>query len=400
MTNSMTETQSRAVFLSLLGPLVLTAVFCAAGVLRAPALLMYVLVALVVTAWMAFAFWATRGREGALEQDLLSAEQQRLMGDLREFVAREVGGARSELERSRVLMRDAIGQLHASFHSLQEQSRQQGAMITNLVEHDGAGSPGVRRFAEDAGKLINSLTQVLANGSHESVKSVQTIDQMATHLDGIFGLMSDLKVLADQTTKLAADAAAHSSDPDGDVRHSLLTVSDEVRHLAERSANFNQRIRELVNNAKDIVSRVRVRVEETADREMNTSIEAKTQADTLMQQVGSINRSLASGIRVVSDCGTQIREDVGKAVRSLQFEDIASQALTAANIHLERLAAINQDATQLQQALTVQHASMTERLLALEKFARHLREKRNVWEKPAHKPVSQIDMQPGSVEIF
>jgi methyl-accepting chemotaxis protein len=183
------------------------------------------------------------------------------------------------------------------------------------------------------------------------------------------------------------------------VGHSLLSVSDEVRHLAERSANFNQRIRELVNNAKDVVSRVRERVEDTADREMNTSIEAKTQADTLMQQVGAINRSLASGIRVVSDCGTQIREDVAKAVRSLQFEDIASQALTAANVHLERLAAINQDATQLQQALTVQHASMTERRLALEKFARHLREKRNVWEKPAPKPVSQADMQPRSVEL-
>ena len=401
MTAPTASAAPRSLFIPVLGPLALTALFGTAGLMHAGMPTMVLALGLMVAAWMAFAIYATRSVQGAtLRDELLDAEQQRLMADLREFVGREVGGARNELERSRVLIRDAMGQLHGSFKSLEDQSRQQSAMITNLVEQDGAGSPGVRRFAEAAGGLIGDLTKTLADGSHESVKTVQTIDQMAQHLDGIFELMSDLKALADHTTQLASDAAAHSADPGDDVRRSLRTVADEVRHLSERSANFNQRIRTLVNNAKDIVSRVRVRVEDTADREMNTSIEAKTKSDSLMAQVTQINRSLASGIRVVSDCGTQIREDVGKAVRSLQFEDITSQALQAANVHLERLAAINQDATTLQQALNESRGADTQRRIALEEFARKLREKRNAWEKPVHKPVSQVDMRSGSVELF
>lgn len=395
LTSSMPESSSRSLLLPLLGPLALTAVFGTAGMMHAAPALLLLALALMVGGWLGFAFWITRGRGGTLERDLEISAQQRLLDDLREFIGREVGGARSEIERSQMLMRDAIGQLHGSFHSLEEQSRQQGAMITNLVEQEGTGSPGVRRFADAAGTLIASLTQTLTHGSHESVKTVQTIDQMAQHLDGIFELMSDLKVLADQTTKLAIDAAAHSTDPGGDAQRSLMVVSDEVRHLSERSANFNERIRALVNNAREVVGRVRVRVEETAEREMNGGIEAKTRSDSLMLQVTAINRSLASGIRVVSDCGTQIREEVADGVRSLQFEDAAAQALAAANAHLERLAAINQDANRFQQALLESQATTAARLRVFQDFARHLREKRNAWEKPAHRPAPQAGLRPG-----
>jgi hypothetical protein len=70
----MTETQSRAVFVSLLGPLALTGAFGFAAILRAPEALLYLALAIVGGAWIAFAFWVTRGREGALARDVLTAE--------------------------------------------------------------------------------------------------------------------------------------------------------------------------------------------------------------------------------------------------------------------------------------------------------------------------------------
>ena len=350
--------------------------------------------ALSLAAYLAYALQQAR-RETAVRPAL-----DGLFNAVHTFVSREVAGAREEAERSRALIRDAVAQLHAALGALKEQSRQQADLVAGLAQQDSVDAPGILGFAQEARGLVAGLTHTMNSGSHESVKTVQTIDQMAQHLDGIFELMSDLKALADHTTQLASDAAAHSADPGDDVRKSLRQVADEVRHLSERSANFNLRIRTLVNSAKDIVSRVRVRIEDTADREMNTSIEAKTKSDSLMGQVTQINRSLASGIRVVSDCGNQIRDDVGKAVRSLQFEDITSQALQAAGVHLERLAAINQDATALQQALNESKGADTRRRIALEEFAKRLREKRNAWEKPIHKPVSQVDMRSGSVELF
>ena len=46
-----------------------------------------------------------------------------------------------------------------------------------------------------------------------------------------------------------------------------------------------------------------------------------------------------------------IHDDVSCAVRQLQFEDIVSQTLGAAHVHLDRLQDINQDAIHLQAVL-------------------------------------------------
>src|SRR6185503_6849123 len=157
-------------------------------------------------------------------------------------------------DRSRKLMREAVGQLNGSFRSMEEQSRQQRAMITNLVEQDGAGSPGVKKFADAAGALMGTLTQVLADDSRESVRTVQSIDEMVQHLDEVFDLLNDLKQMAEQAGKLATDAGKQTASS-GDAQKVLAQLADDVRNLAERSSSFNDRIRSLVNNSKAVVGR-------------------------------------------------------------------------------------------------------------------------------------------------
>ncbi|MCC6505952.1 MAG: chemotaxis protein, partial [Aquimonas sp.] len=96
-----------------------------------------------------------------------------------------------------------------------------------------------------------------------------------------------------------------------------------------------------------------------------------------------------------------IDQSVSEAVRSLQFEDIVTQALGSAERHLERLEAINRDATGLQQTLALSGgASAARKLDALNNLHRRLRELRDAWEPVPHKPVSQIDMGAGSVDLF
>lgn len=388
-------------FAPLLGPLALTALSAAGVVLRWGPFVAIGLLLLTAAAWVAAVIWVTRRTGAPVDQQKIIDEQQALLDQLRGYVAREVAGANLELERSRKLIREAVGQLDGSFRSMEEQSRQQRETIRSLVEADGAGSSGVRQFADAAGQLMGDLTLVLADDSRESVRTVQTIDEMVQHLDSIFDHLHDLKLMGDQAAHVAASATDQAAAADGDPRRALALMADEVRNLSERSASFNDRIRSLVNNAKAVVGRVRIRVEDTAEREMNTSIQAKTRSDGLIEQVTAINRSLAAGMRSVSDCGNQIHEDVASAVRCLQFEDITAQALSAASVHLGRLEAINKEATKLQQVLSeMGPEASNEQLHAIEELGRKLKDQRGAWDKPAHKPVSQNSMKPGSVELF
>ena len=119
----------------------------------------------------------------------------------------------------------------------------------------------------------------------------------------------------------------------------------------------------------------------------------------MLDRVEVINRSLSNGMREISECGRSIDGSVAEAVRSLQFEDIATQALGAANVHLERRASINREAVALQELLHRPHHDV-EVQRALSQIAQRIATMRGEWERPPHKPVMQQSMDAGSVELF
>src|SRR5688500_8258590 len=178
-------------FLPLAGPLVPTVVAVACQALNAPQPAVLAAMGVMVAAWLALALWAVRRSEASPKHVQAMAEQQALMAELREFVGREVYGAHAELDRSRRLIREAVVQLNRSFRSMEEQARRQRAMITCLVEQDGAGSTGVREFADTAAALMEGLTQTLADNSRQSVQTVQLIGEMVRQVEEVFELLAD-----------------------------------------------------------------------------------------------------------------------------------------------------------------------------------------------------------------
>ncbi|WP_430347316.1 hypothetical protein [Stenotrophomonas sp. NRRL B-14846] len=77
-----------------------------------------------------------------------------------------------------------------------------------------------------------------------------------------------------------------------------------------------------------------------ASRDMDRSREARQEAAAMLDNVAQINASLGDGMREVSECARSIDGSVAEAVRALQFEDIATQALGGVHTHLDRLTAI------------------------------------------------------------
>jgi methyl-accepting chemotaxis protein len=390
----MRELPIRSAYLPLLAPLLPSGALVGAQLLGAPAPAVLSAMAATIAAWAVVTLWALRRAEAAPSQARVMAEQSSLMAELREFVGREVFGAHTELDRSRRLIREAVVQLNGSFRSIEEQSRQQRAMIACLVEDEGAGSGGVRQFADSAATLLENLTQALSGDSRESLRTAQVIGEMVRQLGEVFEMLGAVKDLAEQATRITRDAGKA-----GDARSALMMLTYEVRQLASLAGTLHERIQSMAGSSKAIIERVRGRIERAAERGTAVSVEARAKADDLINQVVAINRSMVSGINMVSQCGVQIRQDVTSAVRALQFEDITNQAMTAASVHVDRLRAINQDAVQLQQVLATQ-VTATARERTLDSFGRLLRAKREEWRKPVHKPVSQLTMGAGSVELF
>ena len=386
-------------------PLVLTLLTPIAVGFDWPAPARWAILTTMTLSWFGFAAWLLlRGDPAANrtpEQLRVLREQEHLLGELRTFVGKELEGSRHEIERARDLIKQAVASLGSSFDAMNRKSRQQSSAMARIIaDQDGNSGLDVARFAQHASSRMEQLVEALEQVAGQSTTTVSHIDQMAQHLDGIFALLEDVKSIADQTNLLALNAAIEAARA-GEAGRGFAVVADEVRNLSERSTTFNEQIRKLAHSSKESIHKVRETVTHMASRDLDRSREARSEAAQMLQNVAAINSSLGEGMREISECGRAIDGSVAEAVRSLQFEDIATQALGGAHVHMDRLDAINREAMALQDLLQRSNGACDEDMLrALQRLGQRLGDLRGEWEAPPHKPVSQQNMGAGTVELF
>ena len=388
----------------LAAPLVLTFLLPLAVAFTWPAAVLWAILTTLVLSWLVFAWWSVHSQtQRSPEHARVMREQDMLLNELRSFVSNEIEGSRNEVERARELIRQAVAGLGSSFDAMNRKSRQQSQALARVVDRageDGSAGVDVARFAQHASQQMEQLVEALEEVSGQSSTTVQHIDQMAQHLDGIFSLLEDVKSIADQTNLLALNAAIEAARA-GEAGRGFAVVADEVRNLSERSTTFNEQIRKLAHSSKDAIAKVRETVSHMASRDMDRSREARHEAAAMLDNVAAINASLGDGMREISECGRAIDGSVAEAVRALQFEDIATQTLGGVHTHLDRLGTINREAVALQELLHRNGGVFDGELVnALQRTGSRLRELRSEWERPPHKPVTQQSMGAGTVELF
>jgi methyl-accepting chemotaxis protein len=342
------------------------------------------LLSLAAWGWIAWQLWrqlaVAQAEVGRLQAERIGRRQ--IVGELGNGLIGELGGVQREVTRVQTLIAEAVRDLGSSFSEMNRQSQAQQAAVSRILSQTSSSDGGVdvRRFAETAAGLMNGLVDSLAQVCRQSSTTVGQIDDMVRQLDAIFDLLGDVKSIADQTNLLALNAAIEAARA-GEAGRGFAVVAEEVRNLSERSTTFNEQIRKLVGNSKDAVAKVRDTVGAMASRDLSLSENARDEAGRLLGQVERINQGLASGISEVSAAREHITDAVARAVRSLQFEDISTQALGSALRHAERVSTIG---AEVQEAVGADARPVP----------------RVDWRKPQHKPVAQESLEAGAVELF
>ncbi len=365
-------------------------------------------IAVLALLWIGHSAWATffaapaQDEEEAREQPALGGEISGLAVELAGSVSAASDSLNNELEQIESLVRDAVQTLDGSFHGINAQAASQLDIVRGLVSsmsNQVGSQEGISfsAFAKETDDVLHMFVQHVVDISKDSMQMVEQIDDMANQMDRADSLLADVKNIADQTNLLALNAAIEAARA-GDAGRGFAVVADEVRKLSQRSNRFNEEVRNVLVNTRQNINAARATVSKLASKDMSFAIQSKSRVDEMMRQLEKMNDHIGEELSEVSNLADHINVAVGSAVRSLQFEDLVSQLAGHSRGHIQRLGELMDEMQN--GAAALEDCSGDTRRCATGLKQLRVEMAGRIKRFQAHKPVAQVDMSEGEIELF
>lgn len=315
-----------------------------------------------------------------------------VLGVLDRTLDRDVEGIEAEIHRVQNLIGEAVAELSTNFNRLHSIARSQADLLEASLSADApAASSGAGE--DNPAEALQSFMDALVHVSSQSVAMASDTERMLGHLHGIFRVLEEARSLAEQTNLLALNASIEAARA-GEAGRGFAVVADEVRKLSQRSAEFNEQIRERVEETREAVARVQENACALAAVDLDqTTREKERIGETLKRAEAARSEIRAKLLSELAPINEELKQAVGDAVRSLQFEDISSQSLGAAVEAIARLTDLRVEVhsfvRQKNDVSKLPH--LAERLAALERHAPDAAQSRRV---------NQTSLEQGTVELF
>ncbi len=234
------------------------------------------------------------------------------------------------------IVEDANLRLHGSFQGLSESAKAGKGLMMGIVDQLAASESdsedvSLKKFAREVGAILDDYVRLFIDISEKSIQAVHNIQDMVKHLDGMFGLISDIRGIADQTNLLALNAAIEAARA-GEAGRGFAVVADEVRKLSQDSNELNEQIREKAETAKSTVTNVEKVVGEIASLDMNIAIDAKGHLDAMLHELELVNEKVSHSVEEGAAIGEEINQEVGRAVTAMQSADLVAQYAMQINV--------------------------------------------------------------------
>ncbi|MBK6742354.1 MAG: methyl-accepting chemotaxis protein [Hydrogenophilales bacterium] len=267
-------------------------------------------------------------------------------GDLRHAVPRATGDETGRMLQAMSVMRDSLrnivthtqqyaqsltaasNELSASARlsaAATESQSESSAGMAASVEEMTTSIDQVRDHALDAnrfalqsgdqsrtgGEVVHSAAQEIGRIAEAVNNAALTIRQLEGYSGEITTIVKVIHDIADQTNLLALNAAIEAARA-GEQGRGFAVVADEVRKLAERTANSTQQIAAMIDKVQEGASKAAV--------EMESGVERVNEGVKLAHQAGD-------SITVIQSAAERVAVSVDDIVNALNEQAMASQEI-------------------------------------------------------------------------
>lgn len=214
----------------------------------------------------------------------------------------------------------AVEEMTVSISSVSDNTAEVRRLSEQSLERTREGNRSTSKMIQEIGEIEKTVTQIAASVG-EFIESAQTIASMT----------QQVKDIADQTNLLALNAAIEAARA-GEQGRGFAVVADEVRKLAEKSAQSANEIDRITQSLGDKSGRVERSVQDGL-RYLQETQRHVDEVSTVLEQAGNSVEMASSG---VNDIASSVSE------QSKASNEIARHVESIAQMAEENHAAIAQ----------------------------------------------------------
>ncbi len=215
-------------------------------------------------------------------------------------------------------------QIRSASNELAQRSEQQAAAIEETSAALSELTGNVRQStkqAEEAGQLVEGTKKEAETSGHIVSKAIEAMGRIETSSNKIGKIIGVIDEIAFQTNLLALNAGVEAARA-GEAGRGFAVVAQEVRGLAQRSAEAAKEIKELISTSRDQV-REGVDLVDHAGQALQRIIEKVAEANHRVVSIVNTARSQATGLH-------EINTAVGTLDKGIQQNAAMVEETTAA----------------------------------------------------------------------
>jgi len=225
-------------------------------------------------------------------------------------------------------LRTGSGEIASAADQLSQRTEQQAASLEQTAAALDQITATVKRSAEGAGQAskVASAARVDAERSGEVVRqAVDAMSQIETSSKQIAQIIGVIDEIAFQTNLLALNAGVEAARA-GDAGRGFAVVAQEVRALAQRSADAAREIKTLISNSNDHVDHGVKLVGETGSA-LGDIVGKVAQIDGLINEIARSSSEQAAGLNQVNAAVNQMDQVTQRNAAMVEQTNAAAAGL-------------------------------------------------------------------------
>jgi methyl-accepting chemotaxis protein len=242
-----------------------------------------------------------------------------------------------DLDQATDVIKSATNAIAGSLTGLEEASSSQqdvlGEMVSELVsvtqsssEKHNEQTKGISNSAQESGAIIEGFINTIESIQNETKHMSHDFISITEQAHTISASLKSVNEITSQTNLLALNAAIEAARA-GEAGRGFAVVADEVRHLSQKTEQFNKQISEDTRKIIDAIKNVSTHVDIISKHDLETAHDSQKRVNDIWDSISNLNLSVVNKTNTVSEISTGISKHVQTGVISLQFEDIVSQLI-------------------------------------------------------------------------